>query len=116
MLDDYLAWGGLPLVVLEPDEREKERYLKTLCDKLFLKDIKERHHLNDDYVAGKVMDVLSSAVGSLTNPNKLVKTLGSQMAVNTTNRTPNRGDARLQASNRGRGRHRSRRYHPVPFG
>lgn len=87
MLDDYLTWGGLPQVVLEPDERAKELHLKTLCAKLFLKDIKERHRLNDDYVAGKVLDVLASAVGSLTNPNKLVKTLGSQMHVKTTNRT-----------------------------
>lgn len=73
-LEQYILYGGMPLAVLEPDETEKEKYLKTLFKKVYLKDIVERYKLKDDIVLGAVVDALASSVGSLTNPHKLAST------------------------------------------
>ena len=86
-LDDYLVWGGLPAVALEIDYGRKESVLKGLFERIYIKDIVERRKLHDASVISAVTDVLSSAVGSLTNPNKLVNTLSSQAGLKTTNRT-----------------------------
>lgn len=83
----YLVWGGMPLAVLEKDDAERAKYLKELFFKVYVRDICERHKLKNDYVLGKVADVLSSSVGSLTNPHKLVNTLKTVLGVTTSDRT-----------------------------
>ena len=45
------------------------------------------YSLKDDAILTATLDVLASATGSLTNPNKLVNTLASQSHLRTTNRT-----------------------------
>ena len=40
--EEYMTYGGMPLCVLEKDEREKEKYLKDLFTKIYIADIKER--------------------------------------------------------------------------
>ena len=83
---NYLRYGGLPLSVLASDNRERERYLKNLFNEIYLRDIVERNKLKSDYVIGKLCDVLSSAVSSLTNPHKLVNSLMSSLGVKTTDK------------------------------
>ena len=85
--EDYIIWGGMPMAVLERDTAERERYLKGLFAKVYFKDICERHRISDDYVLDKIVDVVSSAIGSLTNPHKLVNTLDSVLHVKTTDAT-----------------------------
>jgi len=85
--DDYLTWGGMPLAVLEPDDDARARYLKGLFQYLYLTDICERNKLKDDRVLGGVVDVVSSCVGSLTNPHRLVSTLLSVLKVKTNDHT-----------------------------
>ena len=81
--EDYITWGGLPLAVLEKDDDERSRYLKGLFERVYIKDICERHGIQDDYVLNNVVDAVSSSVGSLTNPHKLVNTLRSVLKVKT---------------------------------
>ena len=76
-LEEYLMYGGMPLAVLEPDEKEKRRYLRGLFSNVYVKDIVERYHLKDENLLNAVIDSLSSSIGSLTNPNKLSNTAGS---------------------------------------
>lgn len=78
-LEEYMMYGGMPLAVLESDEKEKRKYLQGLFSNVYLKDIVERYKLKDDGMLGALVDVLSSSVGSLTNPNKLANTAGSLM-------------------------------------
>lgn len=80
---NYLRYGGLPLAVLAANNRERERYLKNLFDEIYLKDIVERNRLKNDYILGRLCDVLSSSVGSLTNPHKLVNSMKTVLGVNT---------------------------------
>lgn len=85
--EDYLIWGGMPLAALEKDDIERSSYLKDLFAKVYVKDICERHKLKDDYVLSKLVDLLSSAIGSLTNPHRLVNAMRSVMGVKTSDRT-----------------------------
>lgn len=87
--EDYLTWGGMPLAVLEKEDDERSRYLKGLFDRVYIKDICERHDLRDDYVINRVVDALSSSIGSLTNPHKLSNTLQSVLKVKTNDHTIN---------------------------
>lgn len=75
--EEYLMYGGMPLAVLEPDEKEKRKYLQGLFTNVYIKDIVERYKLKDDSILSPLVDALCSAVGSLTNSNKLANTAGS---------------------------------------
>ena len=86
-LEEYLTYGGMPLAVLEKDETEKRKYLKGLHKRVYIKDIVERYKLKDDEVLEALIDALSSAVGSLTNPHNLANAAGSLMKRNTSDHT-----------------------------
>lgn len=86
-LQNYMTWGGMPLAVLEPDDASRAEYLKRLFSTVYMKDIKERNRLQNLEICERVLDELSSVVGSLTNPHKLVKALDSQGGLKTTERT-----------------------------
>lgn len=86
-LEEYLTYGGMPLAVLEKDETEKRKYLKGLHKRVYIKDIVERYKLKDDEVLEALIDALSSAVGSLTNPHNLANAAGSLMKRSTSDHT-----------------------------
>ena len=86
-LEEYLTYGGMPLAVLEKNETEKRKYLKGLHKRVYIKDIVERYKLKDDEVLEALIDALSSAVGSLTNPHNLANAAGSLMKRSTSNTT-----------------------------
>ncbi len=86
-LDRYLEFGGMPLAVLEPEERDKQKYLSDLHKNVFLKDIVERYKLKDDVVIDALTDVIYSSVGSLSNPHKLANSVGSIMGKGTSDHT-----------------------------
>lgn len=73
-LDQYMTYGGLPVVCLESDVREKESYLKDLFEKTYLTDIQERYHIKGSEVMGELIDVVASGIGGLTNPTKIENT------------------------------------------
>ena len=85
--EDYLTYGGMPLAVLEKDETEKRKYLKGLYKRVYIKDIVERYRLKDDEVMEALVDALSSAVGSLTNPHNLSNAAGTLMRRSTSDHT-----------------------------
>ena len=86
-LEEYLAYGGMPLAVLEDDEAEKRKYLINLYKNVYLKDIIERNKLKDITLLDTLTDVLSSSVGSLTNPHKLANAACSRLGKTTTDST-----------------------------
>lgn len=77
--EDYIMYGGMPLSVLEPDEKEKRKYLQGLFSNVYIKDIVERYKLKDDSILSPLVDALSSAIGSLTNSNRLANTAASTL-------------------------------------
>lgn len=75
--DDYFNYGGLPLILSREMPEEKEDYLLALFKKVYLADIIERHNIRNSNEFDELVDILASAIGSLTNPLKLAKTFKS---------------------------------------
>ena len=84
--ENYVIWGGMPLAVLEPDETERARYLSGLFERVYIADVAERYGVEDSYL-DSLIDVVCSAVGSLTNPSKLANTLNSVNRAGTSDKT-----------------------------
>ena len=74
---EYMTFGGLPYCALLLTREEKADYLKRLFDEVFLRDIIERNRVQNDAQMESLLNVISSAVGSLTNPKKLEDTFTS---------------------------------------
>ena len=75
---DYVAFGGLPHILSFASDQGKADYLLGLMDKVYIDDIVERNGLRGSTSIGNVVDVLASAVGSLTNPTNLANTFASR--------------------------------------
>ena len=84
-LEEYMMYGGMPLSVIEKDELEKKKYLLSLHNNVFVKDITERYNLKDDVLLSSLIDILYSSVGSLTNTHKLSNTAKSVMKIKSDN-------------------------------
>ena len=75
--NDYLLYGGMPEVLTKRTPAAKKDYLESLFTTIYFRDIVERDDLPDDVFLGNVTDALMSVSGSLTNPTKLAKHMGS---------------------------------------
>lgn len=71
---DYVLYGGLPLIFSFPTPEEKAAFLKNLFEETYLKDIIGRNKVRNQEELEELLNVLSSSMGSLTNPNKLSRT------------------------------------------
>ena len=75
---EYFTYGGMPVVLSKKTHEEKSKYLKDLIAKTYISDVIERHRiLNDKEVLEELLNIISSSIGSLTNPTKLSNTFGS---------------------------------------
>ena len=85
--NDYVMYGGLPRILSYKTEEQKNEYLKNLFKHTYLKDIIERNNVKRIDILDSLVNILASSIGSLTNPNKLVKTFESSnikdISVNT---------------------------------
>ena len=86
--DDYFNYGGLPSIYAEGmDDEQKVSFLEYVTKTIYIKDIVERNKLKDDKGLSNVLDLLSSATGSLTNPLKLANTFKSKGQKGMTDKT-----------------------------
>ena len=76
-LDDFMTYGGLPFILSLKSEEQKSTYLKNLFAETYIKDIKDRYKIRHEDELGDLLNIISSSVGSLTNPAKLVNTFKS---------------------------------------
>ena len=74
---EYTIYGGLPLTVTMRTEEQKIRYLTNLFNETYLKDIIERHLIEKTQELEDLVNVLASAIGSLTNVPKIEATFKS---------------------------------------
>ena len=77
-LNEYMLYGGLPQILSYTSEEQKVRFLKTLFDETYIKDIKERHEIRKDDDLEVLINIMASGIGALTNPNKLANTFRSE--------------------------------------
>lgn len=76
-LQEYMLYGGLPQIVFMNSDEEKTAYLKTIYEETYLRDIKERYFIKQEEELEILLNIISSTVGSLTNPQKLANTFDS---------------------------------------
>ena len=80
--NEYCAYGGMPLVLSYGSHEQKSKYLRDLAEKTYIKDVIERNNVkNDESVLEDLLNIVSSAVGSLTNPSKLSNTFKSEKKI-----------------------------------
>lgn len=87
--NEYVLYGGLPLVLSKKTDEEKSKYLKDLFDQTYIKDIIERNNIQRVDILDSIINMLASSVGSLTNPKKIYDTFVSngekEISSNTVN-------------------------------
>ena len=76
--NEYVLYGGLPPVVLLSTSEQKIEFLKYLFKETYINDIIGRHNIKNKAEFEELIDILSSAIGSLTNPKKLCDTFKSK--------------------------------------
>ena len=83
----YLTWGGMPAAARMADGEERAAYLKRLYTEVYFKDIIERHSIREDLVLSNLVDILSSDIGSLTNPHRIGDTMNSLWKIHPSDHT-----------------------------
>ncbi len=79
---DYYTYGGMPRTLELDTHEKKSRYLRELFERTYIKDVLERHKINNGVeVLDILLDVLASGVGSLTNPSRLSNTFKSERGI-----------------------------------
>lgn len=76
--NEYVLYGGLPPVVLLSSSEQKVEFLKNLFKETYINDLIGRHKIKNKEEFEELIDILSSGIGSLTNPKKLADTFQSK--------------------------------------
>lgn len=69
---EYLRYGGMPLLVSLDDEEQKSKYLKSLVELTYLRDIVERNNITKNEVLESLIKILASSVGSIVSARKIL--------------------------------------------
>ena len=86
-LDEYVYYGGLPLITSFKTSEEKIEYLNSQKNNVYINDVIERNSIKNDSELVTLIEIISSSIGSLTNPTKLYNTFVSMGNKNISNKT-----------------------------
>ena len=84
---EYITYGGLPLVALMNTDDRKIKYLEEQKNNVYINDVIERNHLRSDNEVDTLVKIISSGIGSLTNPKKLSDTFKSEEKIDVSQNT-----------------------------
>lgn len=79
---EYITYGGLPLVVSMKTDERKANYLKEQQNNVYINDVIERNNIKNDTELVTLVEIISSSIGSLSNPKKLSDTFKSVAGIN----------------------------------
>lgn len=74
---EYTMYGGLPFLTTMKTDEQKIRYLTNLFEETYLRDVIERYNISKTQEFEDLINILASAIGSLTNPPKIEATFRS---------------------------------------
>lgn len=80
-LQEYMQYGGLPIVVNAQGGQAKAEVLNSLIKETYITDIIARNRIKNDAELEDLFLILASNIGSLTNPTKLANTFASEKHV-----------------------------------
>ncbi len=78
-LNEYLLYGGIPLVLEQNSPQEKAAYLSSLLSEVYLVDTVDRYNLKNSTGLEELVDILASGIGSPLSPNKIANTFQSEL-------------------------------------
>ena len=84
---DYYTYGGLPAILERKTDSQKADYLERLFEETYIKDIVERNRVKNPDDLEDLLNVVSSCIGSLTNPNRLSNTFKTEKGVDLSKTT-----------------------------
>lgn len=77
-LSEYITYGGMPYILKLDNYQDKSEYLKNLFLEIYIKDILDRNAIRqNESVINDLLNIISSSIGSLSNPLKLSNTFKS---------------------------------------
>ncbi len=85
--NDYYTYGGLPLILSYETHEDKSNYLINQFEKVYISDIVERNNIRNTDDLEELINIISSNIGSLTNPRKLANTFKSIKGVSISEHT-----------------------------
>lgn len=88
--DEYAMYGGMPYLLRLSSDEEKYQYLQKLFEEIYFKDIEERYDVKLPGVLRDLTSTLCSSVGSLTNANKIARTVKSTQNIGIDSETVSR--------------------------
>ena len=74
---EYYAYGGLPAITQFSNMEDKTNYLSEQKENVYINDVLERNHIKNDEELRILVEIISSSIGSLSNPTKLADTFKS---------------------------------------
>ena len=84
---DYITYGGLPLIATMKTDKQKSNYLAKLFEETYIRDIVSRNSIERIQELNDLINILSSNIGTLTNPSKIEATFksiaNSNISINT---------------------------------
>ncbi|MBE6141860.1 MAG: ATP-binding protein [Erysipelotrichaceae bacterium] len=78
---EYQFFGGLPYISKIGNDDKKAEYLKEVFDQLYIKDLLDRYEISSVNSFNKLIDILSSSIGSYTNPTNLENVFKSSLKI-----------------------------------
>ena len=85
--EEYSIYGGLPLILSFDTDEEKSEYLKELFKETYIRDIIEKNNIENIEELNELLNVISSQIGSLTNPLNLQNKFKSEKKIDITDKT-----------------------------
>lgn len=85
--NDYMTFGGLPGLLSMKTDEQKSKYLTDLFKETYIKDIIEHNNLKNTNEMEALVNILASAIGSLTNPTKLAHTFHTVLKSDISDKT-----------------------------
>ncbi len=85
--EQYSIYGGLPYTLSFETDIERSKYLKTLFDETYMRDIIERNNITNIEELNELLNIISSQIGSLTNPHNLQNTFKSEKNITLSEKT-----------------------------
>ncbi len=88
--EEYSIYGGLPYTLSLETDIERSNYLKKLFEETYINDIIERHKIDNIAELNELLNIISSQIGSLTNPLNLQNTFKSIKGLELSDKTINK--------------------------
>lgn len=77
-LEEYIEWGGMPLIYNTNSEIERKMYLRDLYNAIILKDIVERNNIKDINLLNRIIQFMMENVGGILSSNSIAGNLKNE--------------------------------------